>query len=351
MKITVKIISLFLILVMLASTGLINAFSMTVYVGEFGFDIDYDNGTATVISYKGADTNLIIPTKVYDYDITALGDSLFKGNSNIADVTIPSSITDIGDSAFADCTSLKSITIPSSVTGMGEGVFVNCSSLESVDIQADLGSIPSSAFLNCSSLKTVLLSENITEFGNSAFQNCISLTYVPYGNNIASIGQSAFYGSGVEKASLSSKVTEVSRYSFGNCNNLTEIYLPESVASIDATAFADSPSVVILCKAGSYAEGFAKENSLEYKISEAPAKPTEPDGDKGILGDVNGDSKVNIKDATHVQKSAAKIFTLTDAEVLRADVNVDNKVNVKDATAIQKYLAKINTGYTIGQPL
>lgn len=79
--------------------------------------------------------------------------------------------------------------------------------------------------------------------------------------------------------------------------------------------------------------------------------PSEPQVDKGILGDVNGDGKVNVKDATMIQKAAAKIITLTDAENLRANVNGDNKVNVKDATAIQKSAAKIETGFPIGEKI
>ena len=77
--------------------------------------------------------------------------------------------------------------------------------------------------------------------------------------------------------------------------------------------------------------------------------PSVPDTDNGILGDVNGDGKVNIKDVTEIQKYAAKLIDLTDAEKLRADVNTDVKINIKDATAIQKYVAKIETGMPIGE--
>ena len=87
------------------------------------------------------------------------------------------------------------------------------------------------------------------------------------------------------------------------------------------------------------------------EATENPTNTTEPSVDKGILGDVNGDGKVNVKDATMIQKAAAKIITLTDAENIRANVNGDTKVNVKDATAIQKFAAKIETGYPIGKPI
>lgn len=68
-----------------------------------------------------------------------------------------------------------------------------------------------------------------------------------------------------------------------------------------------------------------------------------------LLGDVNLDAKVNIKDATTIQKSLAKLVTLEGQQINIADVTEDGKVNIKDATAIQKFLAKIETDYKTGQ--
>ena len=82
-----------------------------------------------------------------------------------------------------------------------------------------------------------------------------------------------------------------------------------------------------------------------------PTEPSEPSVDKGILGDVNGDGKVNIKDATQIQKFVAKIIDFTDAEKLRAEVNADTKVNIKDATAIQKHIANLITLTETGEKL
>lgn len=99
---------------------------------------------------------------------------------------------------------------------------------------------------------------------------------------------------------------------------------------------------------------FTTEHFSLYVVAEPESdntKPSEPVVDKGILGDVNGDGKVNIKDATMIQKAAAKILSLTEDESIRANVNGDKKVNVKDATAIQKFVAKIETGYPISKPI
>ena len=68
-----------------------------------------------------------------------------------------------------------------------------------------------------------------------------------------------------------------------------------------------------------------------------------------LLGDADSDGKVNVKDATIIQKHAAKLLTLIGDATFCADVNSDTKINVKDATAIQKYVAKIEIEEPIGQ--
>lgn len=68
-----------------------------------------------------------------------------------------------------------------------------------------------------------------------------------------------------------------------------------------------------------------------------------------LLGDVTLDDKVNIKDATAIQKNLAKLVELDAKQMTAADVTADDKVNIKDATAIQKFLAKIETEYKTGQ--
>ena len=42
---------------------------------------------------------------------------------------------------------------------------------------------------------------------------------------------------------------------------------------------------------------------------------------------------------------------LPGGEIKQGDVNLDSKVNIKDATAIQKHIAGMETGFAIGQPV
>ena len=67
-----------------------------------------------------------------------------------------------------------------------------------------------------------------------------------------------------------------------------------------------------------------------------------------ILGDANLDAKVNVKDATAIQKHIAQITELADDGLVCADCNNDIVVNIKDATWIQKFVAKVDCPYDLG---
>ena len=58
-----------------------------------------------------------------------------------------------------------------------------------------------------------------------------------------------------------------------------------------------------------------------------------------VTGDANGDNKVDILDATFVQKVAGGKADIDIEDSYIADVNGDNVVDILDATAIQKYAA------------
>lgn len=73
-----------------------------------------------------------------------------------------------------------------------------------------------------------------------------------------------------------------------------------------------------------------------------PTEETEPitPGEYAI-GDANMDGKVNIRDATLIQKYLAKMLSLSDEQKDYADFDLNGKVNVRDVTAIQKKIAGI----------
>lgn len=69
---------------------------------------------------------------------------------------------------------------------------------------------------------------------------------------------------------------------------------------------------------------------------------------KVLLGDVNLDGKVNIRDVTLVQKYVANLAELSEQQLRAIDTNGDSKLNVKDATSLQKFIAGVEESEIIG---
>ncbi len=70
-----------------------------------------------------------------------------------------------------------------------------------------------------------------------------------------------------------------------------------------------------------------------------------------MVGDSNSDGKINVKDATQIQKAIASLITLSATQEIAADADGNGTVNIKDATAIQKFSAGMDTGFNIGETL
>ena len=85
---------------------------------------------------------------------------------------------------------------------------------------------------------------------------------------------------------------------------MTGITIPDSVTSIGANAFEFCNDLTIIGYAGSYAEAYAKENEIEFKVIEAEQK-------SAAAGDINGDGKVNLKDVVILRRYIAGGWNVT----------------------------------------
>ena len=79
-----------------------------------------------------------------------------------------------------------------------------------------------------------------------------------------------------------------------------------------------------------YTQKKAAINAIKYVIDSIP---------EAIPGDVNGDGKVGIDDATDIQKYIVEIYEFSDYQKKLSDVDKDGKIGVDDVTLIQKSLA------------
>lgn len=194
-----------------------------------------EDGTAEILSYHGALTDIEIPAVIDGKTVTSIAECAFQDYTKLTSVILPDSIRYIGLQAFYGCSSLKSINIPDSVTGIERDLFRDCSSLTDISIGKGVTYIDSGAFENCTGLSTVSLDDNITEIGSYAFFHCTSLTSLTIPLKVASIGDFAFSEcSGLEKIFISAGVTSIGDMAFIGCAGLTSITVDESNPKYDS---------------------------------------------------------------------------------------------------------------------
>ena len=82
----------------------------------------------------------------------------------------------------------------------------------------------------------------------------------------------------------------------------------------------------------------------------APAeKPTEAAAQPVLIGDVDGDYKITIIDATAIQRVLAGLKSEDEIITSAADANGDGRRSVLDAAEIQRYIAGLTTAGCVGR--
>ena len=212
---------------------------------------ELDDGTLKITKYVGNSATYVIPGEIDGKKVTKIGDSAFKGCTELTSITIPDGVTDIGNNAFSGCTSLETVTIPASVTYVGNSAFYGCTSLKSVTIPESVTYIGGYAFAECYSLKYADIPANVSGIGASPFYNCRSL------ENINTDEANKWYTT-VDGVLYDKDKTELINYpagkkdssyvipegirtirekAFYGCLNLCELTIPDSVTEIESRAF------------------------------------------------------------------------------------------------------------------
>ena len=169
----------------------------------------------------------------------------FEGMTSLTNVTFASNnVTRIGAQAFKGCSNLATISLPSSVSYIGNKAFEDCNKLNTINLQ-NVSYIGNSAFKSAfSSIPTSSVELNVEKVnyvGQNAFESTSGLKTINFANNtvLQTVSASAFLNSGITSLDLSqaTKLLTISNNAFQGCASLTEVKVPKSLTSFGTGVF------------------------------------------------------------------------------------------------------------------
>lgn len=147
----------------------------------------------------------------------------------------------------------------------------------------------------------------------------------------------------LQKLIIRDGLEKIHNEAFKGCYNLSEVYISATVTEIGENAFKSlGDSFKIYGYKGSPAQAAA--NSGGYEFIALDGEYT-----ADISGDVTLDGKLNIKDATLLQKHLANMVTLGETALKFADADQNGRLNIRDATSIQRQISHLQGAFSFGQ--
>jgi len=243
--------------------------------------------------------------------VIVIEDDAFSFCKSLKEISLSNKLEQIGEMAFYECDNLQSISMPDSLTTLGYCAFYECSNLEEITLSENLVQVSDSVFsltkwlsLNLEAeemaivngflfrgvnKESIVIPEGVTRIEVDAFANCSNVKYVSFPDSLERIDAFAFSGTEWSKQSnliIAGKVLYEAGYSiYGDVivpegiisisdyvfamdfsERIDSVYIPASVTEIGESAFIDSPHIIIITPSGSYAEQYAKEHGISYKI-------------------------------------------------------------------------------------
>ncbi len=225
-----KVLSIILSLIMVLTTlPLMRTNSFALTDGDWEYTLN--NNEATVTGYTGSLTNLVIPSTLGGYTVTAVGNNAFQGNTTLETITLPSACNTINDYAFQGCSSLTTINYNNSpLQTIGKHAFDRCTSLTSVNIPNSVITLDECAFDYCTGVTDIVIGNGVTLVGYGCFGSNPSLINVTLGNSVQTIAAHAFGAcTNLEKINIPASVTAIGEYAFTK-DNKVETYITDVAA-------------------------------------------------------------------------------------------------------------------------
>lgn len=200
---------------------------------------DIDANSVKITKYNGSDIEVVVlPEKIGEKTVTAIGASAFKNHQEITAIYIPDTVTSIGEYAFDYCIGLKTVDLGTGIKTIDKYAFDDTAITEIV-LPENLSSLGNGAFRNTTSLSkiTILGNTNIDIFNVAPFSGATALKEVVFGEKVTGIGIQMFSGTGIESIVIPDTVTNIGENAFDYCTELKTVDFGKGVTTIDDYAF------------------------------------------------------------------------------------------------------------------
>ena len=204
--------------------------------------------------------------------VDSIGTAIFSGCTKLERVHIPNIRQNIVDSMFYNCISLKEINLPETLIAIRSSAFYNCDSLSEMALPKNVQIIESNAFYDCDGITKLVIPDSVTSIGNNAFNSCELLADVSLGTGLTAIPESCFANCpSIKEIVLPYRMKTLAAKAFNACTALTDVTIPRSVTTIGSQAFSYPAKMTIYGIAGTYAQTYADENSIQFVNKEVNA--------------------------------------------------------------------------------
>ena len=213
---------------------------------EFTYVVN-DDGTASIKSYTGTDTEVIIPSSIDGYKVTGIWGSTggrnsngLKKNKNLKSVTIPEGVVSIGNGAFFEDDNLETINIPSTVTFVGDRSFSGTKWMTNRQNENPLVIVNDLLVDGTKAVGDIALPGNVKEICSRAFSES-GITGLNT-SNVKIIREFALFDSKITNLVVGSAVKEIERSAFVQCRQLENVRI-KGACQLEQCVFSDCTSL------------------------------------------------------------------------------------------------------------
>ena len=211
-----------------------------------------EDDTLIITSYKGEETDVVIPSVIGKNTVSSLGPDVFslraprltkeqiQARKSIKSITVPGTIKEIPDSMcyaspLEGTYALEKVVLEEGVEVINSNAFQRCLNLKEVVLPKTLKKIRGGALVCCEALEKIDIPDSVEELGG--FNGCTKLVNVQIPSGIHTLAPYFFARTEIEKYVIPDHITCIGAHAFAECEKLKEVVIPSGCKEIGAYCF------------------------------------------------------------------------------------------------------------------